>query len=70
VVCASKRLPSISHDTWATHHFQVLELDSEKLAAAKTEFKQLKEDNIFQYSASPCSSLLHMVRKKNGSSST
>jgi hypothetical protein len=45
-------------------------LDREKLVAAKTDFKQLEEDSIFQHSASPCSSLLHMVRKKDGSGST
>jgi hypothetical protein len=41
-------------------------LDSEKLATAKAEFKQLEEDNIIQRSISPWSSLLHMVRNAVG----
>jgi hypothetical protein len=63
VVCASKRLPLVSHDV--VHHIithgppiasKFRKLDGEKLAAAKAEFKQLEEDDI-----------LHMVRKVDGS---
>ncbi len=74
VVCASKRLPPVSHDV--IHHIvthgppiasKFRKLDSEKLAAAKAEFKQLEEDDIIQRSTSPWSSPLHMVRKADGS---
>jgi hypothetical protein len=74
VVCASKRLPPVSHDV--VHHIvthrppiasKFRKLDGEKLAAAKAEFKQLEEDDIIQRSTSPWSSPLHMVRKADGS---
>jgi hypothetical protein len=74
VVCASKRLPPVSHDV--VHHIvtngppiasKIRKLDSEKLAAPKAEFKQLEEDDIIQRSTSPWSSPLHMVRKADGS---
>ncbi len=74
VVCASKRLPPVSHDV--VHHIvthgppiasKFRKLDGEKLAAAKAEFKQLEEDDIIQRSKSPWSSPLHMVRKADGS---
>jgi hypothetical protein len=53
VVCASKRLPPVSHDV--VHHIvthrppiasKFRKLDGEKLAAAKAEFKQLEENDI------------------------
>ncbi len=74
VVCASKRLPPVSHDV--VHHIVTLgppiaskfqKLDGKKLAAAKAEFKQLEEDDIIQRSKSPWSSPRHMVRKADGS---
>jgi hypothetical protein len=74
VVCASKRLPPVSHDV--VHHIvthgppiasKFRKLDGVKLAAAKAEFKQLEEDDIIQRSTSPWSSPLHMVRKADGS---
>ncbi len=74
VVCASKRLPAVSHDV--VHHIvthgppiasKFRKLDGEKLVAAKAEFKQLEEDDIIQRSTSPWSSPLHMVRKADGS---
>jgi hypothetical protein len=37
------------------------------LAVAKAKFKQLEEDGIIQQSTSPWSSLLHMVKKMDGS---
>jgi hypothetical protein len=46
---------------------KVWKLDSEKLVAAKAEFKQLEEDDTIQRSTSPWSSPLHMVRKADGS---
>ncbi len=55
LVCASKRLPPVSHDV--VHHIvthgppiasQFRKLDGEKSAAAKAEFKQLEEDDIIQ----------------------
>jgi hypothetical protein len=73
VVCASKRLPPVSHDV--VHHIvthgppiasKFRKLDGKKLAAAKAEFKQLEEDDIIQRSTSPWSSPLHMVRKADG----
>ncbi len=60
VVCASKRLPSVSHDV--VHHIvthgppiasKFRKLDGKKLAAPKAEFKQLEEDDIIQRSTSP-----------------
>jgi hypothetical protein len=42
-------------------------LDSQKLKAAKAEFKQLEEDGIVQRSTSPWASPLHMVEKSDGS---
>ncbi len=74
VVTASKRLPAVSHDV--VHHIvttgppiaaKFRQLDGEKLAAAKAEFKQLQEDGIIQRSTSLWSSPLHMVRKQDGS---
>jgi hypothetical protein len=74
VVCASKRLPPASHDI--VHHIvthglptasKFRKLDSKNLAAGKAEFKELQEDNIIQYSTSPWSSPLLMVRKADGS---
>jgi hypothetical protein len=74
VVCASKRLPPVSHDV--VHHIftqglpiasKFRKLDGEKLAAVKAEFKQLEEDDIIQRSTSLWSSPLHMVRKADGS---
>jgi hypothetical protein len=74
VVCASKRLPPVSHDV--VHHIitqgppiasKFRKLDGKKLAVAKAEFKQLEEDDIIQRSTSPWSSPLHMVRKADGS---
>jgi hypothetical protein len=73
VVCASKRLPPVSHDV--VHHIvthgppiasKFRKLDGEKLAAAKAEFKQLEEDDIIQRSTSLWSSPLHMVRRRTG----
>jgi hypothetical protein len=53
VVCTSKQLPPFSHDVVhyiVTHGLpiasKIRKLDSEKLAAPKTEFKQLEEDDI------------------------
>ncbi len=58
VVCASKRLPPVSHDgvhQIVTHGLPIAskfrKLDGEKLAAGKAEFKQLEEDNITVFSA-------------------
>ncbi len=60
VVCASKRLPPVSHDV--VHHIvthgppiasKFRKLDGKKLAEAKAEFKQLEEDDIIQRSTSP-----------------
>ncbi len=74
MVCASKQLPPVSHDV--VHHIishglpvasKFWKLDSEKLVAAKAEFKQLEEDNIIQRSTSPWCSLLRVVRKADGS---
>ncbi len=74
VVCASKRLPPVSHDV--VHHIvthrppiasKFRKLDGEKLAVTKAEFRQLEEDDIIQRSTSPWSSPLHMVRKTDGS---
>jgi cleavage and polyadenylation specificity factor subunit 1 len=74
LVCASKRLPPVSHDV--VHHIithgplitsKFRKVDGEKLAAAKAEFKQLEEDDIIQCSTSPWSSPLHMVKKADGS---
>jgi len=69
VVCASKRLPPVSHDV--VHHIVThgppIASKFRKLAAAKAEFKQLEEDDIIQHSTSPWSSPLHMVRKTDGS---
>jgi hypothetical protein len=69
VVCALKQLPPVSHDVVhhiVTHGLPIAskfhKLDGEKLAAAKAEFKQLEEDDIIQFSTSPWSSPLHMVR--------
>jgi hypothetical protein len=74
VVCASKRLPPVSHDIVhhiVTHGLPIAskfhKLDSEKLVAAKAEFKQVEEDGIIQHSTSHWSSPLHMVRKADGS---
>jgi hypothetical protein len=74
VVCASKWLPPVSHDIVhhiVTHRLPIAskfrKLDSEKLAAAKAEFKQLEEDDIIQCSTSPWSSPLYMVKKADGS---
>jgi len=59
LVCASKRLPTVSHDV--VHHIvthgppitsKFRKLDGEKLAAANAEFKQLQEDDIIQRSTS------------------
>jgi hypothetical protein len=59
VVCASKLLLLVTHDFVyhnVTHgppiESKYRKLDSEKLAAAKAEFKQLDEDNIIQGSTS------------------
>jgi hypothetical protein len=74
VVCALKRLQPVSHEV--CHHIvthgppiasKFFKLDSEKLAAAKAEFKQLEKDNIIQRSTSPWSNLLHIVKKADGS---
>ncbi len=74
MVCASKRLPPVSHDF--VHHMvthgppiasKFRKLDGDKLAAAKAEFKQLEEDDIIQRSTSPLFSPLHMVKKADGS---
>ena len=55
VVCASKRLPPVSHDV--VHHIVThgppIASKFRKLAAAKAEFKQLEEDDIIQHSTSP-----------------
>ncbi len=68
--CESKRLPTVSHDV--VHHIvthgppiasKFQKLDNEKFAAS--EFYQL--NNIIQLSTSPWSTLLHMVRKADGS---
>ena len=59
LVCASKRLLTVSH--YMVHHIITHEppitskfrkLDGEKLAAANAEFKQLEEDDIIQRSTS------------------
>ncbi len=74
VVCASKVLPPMGSDV--EHHIKMTgppiaacfcRLDAEKLAAAKTEFLQLEKDRIVRRSDSPWPSLLHMVRKADGS---
>ncbi len=58
-----KAAATVSHDF--IHHIvthgppiasKFRKLDGEKLVAAKAEFKQLEEDNIFQHSTSPWSS--------------
>ena len=41
-------------------------LDTDKLAVAKAEFSALKKAGIIRYSTSPWSSMLHMVKKKDG----
>jgi hypothetical protein len=67
VVCSSKWLPTVSHDT--VHHIVTGKQDSKKLAVAKAQqFKQLEEDGIIQQSTSPWSSWLHMVNKADASS--
>ncbi len=42
-------------------------LDPDKLRQAEAEFRQLEAAGIIRHSDSPWSSLLHMVRKKDGS---
>jgi hypothetical protein len=70
----SKVLPQTSHSL--EHHLETRgppinspfhRLDAQKLAAVKAEFAALKRDGIIQWSSSPWTSPLHMVKKPDRS---
>jgi Reverse transcriptase (RNA-dependent DNA polymerase) len=73
VVNAAKSLPAVTHNV---QHFIETEgrpvaskyrrLDPERLAAARAEFDSMEKQGIVRRSASNLSSLLHMVKKADG----